>query len=404
MITKRSPGPLPQLMQITLLPPLLPTEGVTSVQVTNMAFTPGARILATVLATGLEGGGTLLSMGGREVPTGGPLPYPPGSTLRLEVLQGGAHPQLRLVSVEAPGTVAPTDQTSVSGSPVSVVSYGLAAAVLAAREGSDVRPAALAMARWMPVLVAGGLLTPGQAESLATALAPVPLHSGAAGTPESARAAEATARALADRVADGGLLLERRLGDMVRHARADAREAAAGDLRSRLAVVAHLLHDAPPELEGARQAASALQAVLLGEQARAAAHLAHEGVVDVRVPVHADGRDTELRMRIARDAPHGGHGEDPTPWRQVCLDLALDGLGHVQVRVGVLASHVRLEFFVEHAGSADRIEAGLADLSRALEGAGFAQVLARVVVDPVTACAPDTLPDLPQRAILDVEA
>jgi hypothetical protein len=391
-------------MQITLLPPLLPTEGVTSVPVTHMAFTPGARILATVLATGLEGGGTLLSMGGRDVPTGGPLPYPPGSTLRLEVLQGGAQPQLRLLSVEAPSAVGHQQAASPAGPPVSAVSYGLAAAVLAARDGGDVRSAAVAVSRWIPALVTGGLVPPAQAEVLLSALAPVPLHSGPAGSPDNLRAAEAMARALADRVADGGLLLERRLGDVVRQARPEAREAVAGDLRARLAIVAHVLGDAPAEFEGARQAVAALQSALLGEQARAAAHLAHDGVVDVRVPAEVDGRDTELRMRIARDAPERGRDEDPAPWRQVRLDLALDGLGQVQVRVGVLATQVRLEFFVEHAGSADRIEAGLADLNTALEGAGFAHVLSRVVVDPVTACAPDALPELPQRAILDVEA
>ncbi len=86
------------------------------------------------------------------------------------------------------------------------------------------------------------------------------------------------------------------------------------------------------------------------------------------------------------------------------LDLALDGLGRVQVRLGVLASRVRAEFLVEHPESADRIEAGLVDLGAALEGAGFAQVLSRVVVDPVTVCAPDDLPDLPTAHIVDARA
>jgi hypothetical protein len=390
-------------MQITLLPPLLPTEGVTSVQATNMAFTPGARLLATVLATGLEGG-TLLAMAGREVLAGGPLPYPPGSGLHLEVLRGGAEPEFKLISVEAPGEVVQPHQAPSPVPSISAVRYALAAAVLAARNGADVRTAAQAVTTWMPALVAAGLVTPTQAETMLAALAPVPLHAGSSSTPDDARGAQALARALADRVAEGGLLLERRLGDVLRHARPDAREAAAGDLRSWLALVAHVLRDAAPGLEGAGEAVASLQAALLAEQARSAAHLAHDGVVDVRVPVHAGGRDTELRLRIARDAPDRRREDDPTPWRQVRLDLTLDGLGHVQVRIGVLASQVRLEFFVEHAGSADRIEAGLSELSGALEGAGFAEVLSRVVVDPVTACAPDALPDLPQRAILDVEA
>jgi 5-hydroxyisourate hydrolase len=35
-------------MQITLLPPLLPSDGVVSVPTAHQAFTPGARLLATV--------------------------------------------------------------------------------------------------------------------------------------------------------------------------------------------------------------------------------------------------------------------------------------------------------------------------------------------------------------------
>ena len=97
-------------MQITLLPPLLPSAGVVPVATDRQSFTPGARLLATVTSTGL-GAGTLLLLGGREVPirlrhgfggqAGQALPYPPGTTLRLEVLEGGPQPLLRLIAVEA---------------------------------------------------------------------------------------------------------------------------------------------------------------------------------------------------------------------------------------------------------------------------------------------------------------
>ena len=210
--------------------------------------------------------------------------------------------------------------------------------------------------------------------------------------------------AIADRVADGGVLLERRLADAARHAGTDARAAAGNDLRARLAGLSHLLQRPPAGLEGARDTVAGLQAALLAEQARTAAHFASGGVVDVRVPVRAEAgkADVQVRMRIERDAAERAEGGDPTPWRQVQLDLALDGLGRVQVRLGVRASQLRAEFLVEQPGSADRIEAGLVDLGTALERAGFAQVLSRVVVDPVAVCAPDALPDLPgQHTILD---
>lgn len=395
-------------MQITLLPPLLPSEGVTTVARAVPAFAVGARIQATVLGD-TPGGGTLLSLGGHDVPTGGTLPYPPGTSLSLEVVEGGAQPLLRLVSAQtAPvaGATAPT-VAAAPGPPISAVTYGLAAAVLAARSEPDVRGAAVALARWLPTLVSSGVVTASQGDALMKALAPVPVPSPPASTPEAARATASVAAAIAERVAEGGLMLERRLADVVLHPGPQARAAATADVRSRLSALAHVLELAPPPLEGARDAVRGLQDALLAEQARTAAHLARDGVVDVRVPLSVQGHEAEmrLRMRIEREAPDRTAEEDATPWRQVRLDLAFDGLGRIQVRLGVMPARVRAEFFVEDAGAADRVEAGLAELSGALEQAGFAQVLSRVIVDPVRVCAPDDLPDLPpHRAILDARA
>ncbi len=236
-------------MQITLLPPLLPSDGVVSVPSARQAFTPGARLLATVTGTGLEGG-TLLLLGGREVPTSGTVPYPPGTTLRLEVVEGGPQPLLRLVSTEA-APIEDVDEGDSpvplqAGPPVSSVTYGLAAAVLAARDGPDMRGAAAGVARWVPALVARGVLTTAQGEALSKALAPVPVHGGHASVLDGPGAAESLARAIAERVSDGGLLLERRLAEFVRQASPAARAAAANDLRSRLAVAAHLLRRRRP--------------------------------------------------------------------------------------------------------------------------------------------------------------
>jgi hypothetical protein len=393
-------------MQITLLPPLLPTDGVLSVPTASVVFTPGARIQATVLPAGREGG-TLLSLGGREMLTGGRLPYPPGTTLRLEVVEGGARPLLRLVSVD---TVVPAESPARDPAPlappVSVVTYGLAAAVLAAREAPDGRAAALAVAQWLPALVAHGVLSAAEGALLHEALAPVPMPVAPPDMPDGTRPATTAAKALADRVADGGLLLERHLADVLRQAHPGAKAAAARDLRSRLAVVSALLGDAPTGLHGAREAVSGLQQALLAEQARAAAHLAAAGVVDVRVPLQVGGpsAETRVRMRLERDAPDRATDDDPTPWRRLRLDLAVEGLGRVQVRLAVLASQVRVEFLVEQPDAADRIEAGLVGLGTALEGVGFGEVLSRVLVDPVTVCAPDALPDLPTAGILDTRA
>lgn len=403
MITKRC-NSLAVAMQITLLPPLLPTEAVTPVRTSHLALTPGVRLIATVVAAGLDGGGAVLSMAGREVATGAPLPYEVGTRLRLEVTRGGAQPEVRVVSVDEPSDADVAPPPPAAGPPVSAAGYGFAAAVLAARDGAALQPAMRAMVRWVPALVASGVLTVSQGEALRAALTAMPWPVDRDGTPGARASTEALARAIADRVADGGLLLERRLGDVVRDTRPDVRDVATGDVRTRLAQLALQLQEAPPDLDGAREALATVQDALLSRQARAAALFARDGVVDVRIPLQLAEQQTELRLRLERDAPDREADADRAPWRHVRLDLALDGLGHMHVRLGLIASAVRAEFFVETPGAADRIEGHLLDLTASLEGAGFGQVLSRVVVDPVTARAPDTLPDLPQHAILDVEA
>ncbi len=115
--------------------------------------------------------------------------------------------------------------------------------------------------------------------------------------------------------------------------------------------------------------------------------------------------ETLLRLRVSRDAPDTSREEDATPWRRARLDVGLEGFGRVQVRLGVQDGEVRAAFVVECPDSADRIEAGLPELVAALERAGFSQVATRVVVDPVHACEPEDLPDLPtQPSIVDARA
>ena len=67
-------------MQITLLPPLLPTEPVTPVTASGQPLVRGMKVVATVLTTG-SGSGTQLSLFGRHLATDTPLPHPPGSSL-----------------------------------------------------------------------------------------------------------------------------------------------------------------------------------------------------------------------------------------------------------------------------------------------------------------------------------
>jgi hypothetical protein len=89
----------------------------------------------------------------------------------------------------------------------------------------------------------------------------------------------------------------------------------------------------------------------------------------------------------------------------VQLDLDLDGLGRVQVRVDAAGGTVRTELVTERATAADAIEGGLDELSDALSHAGFRDVLTRVVIDPIRIAGADTPLDLPpEGSIVNVDA
>lgn len=405
-------------MQITLLPPILSTQSPVAVPTASLTLAPGMKVSATVLGTTTDGG-ALLSLFGRQVPASA-LPHPVGTTLHLEVVEGGDRPLLRLVGSTA-GTAGATTAGAVTTAStdhalpptdlarpaaLSPVTYGLAAAVLAARGGGDVRAAAVSLARWVPMLISTGVLGRAQGEALMRALAPVTVPLPSPETPEARAASEAVGRAIKERLDDGGVLMERRLADLLRHPGAAAERAAANDVRARLALLAHVLAEAPTSVHGARAEVIGLQEALLGEQARVAAHLARDGVVDVRVPLQVGAQDAEmrLRMRIARETPDADGG-DPAPWRHVRLDLNLEGLGRVQVLLGLAETQVQAEFVVERAEVADLLEERLVDLDTSMQAAGFTRLLSRVVVDPVRVAAPDELPELPaHRAILDARA
>jgi hypothetical protein len=388
-------------MQITLLPPLLPTEGVTSVPGGRTGLVAGARIVATV-AVGGDGADTLLAFGERQVPVRGELPYPAGTRLRLEVVQAGAQPLLRVLGEVEVDDAPATSEPETGHVSVSPRFYGLAAAVMAAAGAAEIGPATAAVARSIAMLVSRGVLTEEQGRDLAAALAPLPITSRALDAPDGR---QALADALADRVTHGGGLLERAIADLLRRERPLTERALAGDLRIRLAFLARALSDAPADLAAARDAVHHLQQVLLAEQARTAAHYAHHGVLDLRLDAATDAPGAGgLRVRFEPEAPEGGE-ETPAMWSRVRVDFDLAGLGRVQVLVSVTSAGVRAEFIVERPDSADAIESGLHDLGGSLEAAGFAKVLSRVVVDPVRACAPDQLPGLPApHAILDALA
>ena len=389
-------------MQITLLPPLLPTDGVTSVPGARNGLVTGARIVATVAAT-TEGGGTHLTFGGRQVPVREGLPYAPGTKLRLEVVQAGPQPLLRVIGeVDVEETSPSAHEPDTGRVSVSPRFYGLAAAVMAATDGEEVGHAAAAVARLIPALVSRAVLTPEQGRDLAAALSPLPITFRALDGPEGRRA---LAEALADRVAHGGGLLERAIADLLRRARPLTERALADDLRIRLAFLARALNDATADAAPAREAVHHLQQVLLAEQARTAAYYAQEGVLDMRLDAATDAAGPGgLRVRFEREPSEEGQAAGPS-WSRVRIDLDLAGLGRIQVLVSVTGGGVRTEFIVERPDAADAIEAGLHDLGGSLESAGFATVLSRVVVDPVRACAPDELPALPApHAILDARA
>ncbi len=402
-------------MHIQLLPPTLPPHRPLSPETPRVALTPGMRVTAVVLSPDLEGR-SMLAFAGRELASNSPLPFPPGSRVVLEVTTvDGDVPRMRVVP----------DEGAMAGGPVAVATYGYAAAVLAAQIGADPPAAAQSVLRWVPMLVARGLLTPRQAAELAgdlgrvTIPAPAP-HDGSAGVPGTSGAparapAGELAAALAARAAADPAGLEARLAEVMRHdaGKATAQEAAviAESIRGRIAALLMRIDGqgeggpgAEAELAAARTAVEHLQQALLSEQARVAAHYARDGVVVLRVPLDVAGQDVDVQLRVEEDgqddadARHGGGG------RRLRLDVDLATLGRVQAHLVTTSGEIRVELLTERPDAADALEHDLTALSAALTGAGFRDVLARVAIDPVRVTAGDPPLELPpEGSIVSVD-
>lgn len=370
-------------MFILLLPPVQPPEPTIGPSAPRVELTPGLRVTAVVLQPDLEGR-SMLHFAGRDVASHQPLPFAPGTRLRLEVLEGGESPTVRVLWPDGPA----------ASHTVSARTYGLAAAVLAAQHLPDWHTARTILTRWLPLLVTRGVLTQPAASGLAARLTPV-VTSEVPGQriPDGAT----LAAALAVHLPGSGLLLERQMAQALRHDRPPLPTSDRGDLRQQLAALSRDLHGHPEAVPSElMEALETTQQGLLGEQARTAAHYARDGALDMRIPLLIAGRDVDLRLRLEPDEPSAAH----TPGavlRVVRVDLVLPGLGRLQVVVGWSPHRVRTEVFTESADAAEAVERGLATLTSALQDAGFTEVLSRVVVDPVRLVEHDLVPQLPSE-------
>lgn len=389
-------------MHIQLLPATLPPERTLTPAIPRVDMTPGQRVTALVLSPDLDGR-SMLAFAGRELPTRTPLPFPPGTRLLLEVVDASSEaPAVRIVEPR------PTPMPAVSP-----VTYGYAAAVLSAEAAGALAAARGAVAQWLPMLVARGILTAAQAASLGHDLGPVVprRHPGGPDRRSERRddppQPQALADGLATRLAREPALLEARMAAALRHGGGSdtADQLVDQDLRGRLAQLIKALSAGPTDtaLAEARESVTRLQAALLAEQARTAAHFARDGIVDLHMPLALGAQDVDVRMRVG-DAPERD-GTDGQGGRRVQLDLDLEGLGRLQVRLDAAGGAVRTEIVTERASAADAIELGLDELTTALAGAGFDEVLTRVVIDPVRVAAgapPLELP--PEGSIVNVDA
>lgn len=390
-------------MHIQLLPATLPPERALTPAIPRVDMTPGQRVTAIVLSPDLEGR-SMLAFAGREMPTRTPVPFPPGTRLLLEVVDASRDaPAVRIV-----------EPRPTPAAPVSAVTYGYAAAVLAAESAGLLGAARGAVAQWLPVLVSRGILTPAQAASLGQDLGPLVPRRHPGGPERRGERREdppqpqALADALATRLARDPALLEARVAAVLRHRGGDgaADLLVAQDLRGRLAQLLQALPTGPgdTELAEVRDGVTRLQAALLAEQARSAAHFAREGSVDLRLPLALGTQDVDVRVRVG-DAPDGDAAPGGADGRRVQLDLDLEGLGRVLVRLEAAGGAVRTELLTERASAADAIELGLDQLTTALTAAGFDQVLTRVAIDPVRVAAADAPLELPpEGSIVNVDA
>jgi hypothetical protein len=400
-------------MHIQLLPPTLPPHRPLSQETPRVSLTPGMRVTAVVLSPDLEGR-SMLAFAGRQLASDSPLPFPPGARVILEVVSVDADvPHMRVVP----------DETAMAAGAVATRTYGYAAAVLTAQGGLDPVAAAQSVLRWVPVLVARGVLTPQQAAALTGDLGrirlppppPLAAETGPQTTEASSAApAQVLADALAGRAAADPAGLEARLAAALRsHGGKTTAEDAVltQSIRGRLAgLLAGLdgIEDAAAgehvELAAARASIEQFQQALLSEQARVAAHYARDGVVVLRVPLEVGGQDVDVQLRVEEEAHADAEARGGSA-RRLRLDVDLATLGRVQAHLVADGREIRVELLTERPDAADALDHELTTLSSALTGAGFRDVLARVAIDPVRVTAGDPPLDLPpEGSIVSADA
>jgi hypothetical protein len=390
---------------------------------------PGQRLTARVIEMLLTGD-VLLDLGASKAVVRANGPLQPGERVVLEVVSGGATPELRIATGKTPVT-AVTPQTAtaqpatvqpatvqpataqgatvqpsgVAGSPAGLNPRDLPVIMQALAE---LPPAALPIAEAGHTFVRAAVaaeLRPAVVEQIQHLLAPL----------QAALPPAELAPVLRAFLAQSGLFTENHLSAVLREhpgpLTADQRHADPRhpDQRHAIADVRVLLGALTTAGTPVPEPVRVFGEALLQQQLLVAEQLAATGGGQVAIPFMFGEEPVDIRFTWDRQPRQETQGRsEPEDDQAISLGVFVNVniFGAIEARIVWKPASFAVTFYVEREATRAIVEAGLSDLSKELSASGFPAVATNVWLNPdrVAAGATPVRPAIPAGTILDVMA
>jgi Flagellar hook-length control protein FliK len=389
------------------------------------ALWPGQRVPARVIEMLLTGD-VLLDLGASRVVLPANRPMQPGERIVLEVVTGGANPELRIATDKTPADSKDAANAKAAPPQTATAQPPGVASPSAALNPRDLPVIMRALAEMPPdsVPIARAAQTFLQAAAAADLPAAVveqiqrvlaPLHA--------ALPAAELAPALRAFLAQSGLFTENQLAAALQEPAgpltADQRQAIdqrqAVDQRQAIADVRLLLGALTPPGTPVPEPVRVFGEALLQQQLVVAEQMAATGGGQIAIPFMFGEEPVDIRFTWDREARQETRDRsEPDDDRDRALSLGvfvtLNIFGAIEARIIWKPESFAVTFYVEREATRAIVEAGLNDLSKELSASGFSAVAANVWLNPdrvaagVAAGAVPVRPAIPAGTILDVMA
>jgi hypothetical protein len=395
--TPLQPGDRVRLEVVTAGPtPAFRIVTDTPTAATEAALVTGQRIAARVLEM-LSSGDVLLDLGASRAVVRASGPLQPGERVVLDVVSGGAKPELRIATDKTAVTPQATtaQPPGVAGPPAGLNPRDLPAIM---RAFAEMVPTGIPIARAGQTFLQAALaadLRPAVVEQIQRLLAP--LHA--------ALPPAELAPVLRAFLAQSGLFTENHL----RAALQQHPGPLTADQRPAIADVRLLLGALTTAGTPVPDAVRVFGEALMQQQLVVAEQLAATGSGQMTIPFIFGEERVDIRFTWDRQArQETQERSEPDDDRPISLGVFvnLNIFGAIEARIIWRPESFAVTFYVEREATREIVEAGLSDLSKELSASGLSAVATNVWLNPdrVSAGVTPVRPAIPAGTILDVMA